>query len=179
MRNATPILGTAYCPFNIMVGRPTIFEEQRVKHLMHLSASSDQLNSTSLMELFDLRNQIARADARKTIGTSLAKNLRSNMTWTYRYNDKVQILYKGKWGGTYRVLAYSGGSDLILDRAGSLLKFPTALVRPLYEESNLSPPPLEDDDVDNPPTEQNPRLPPVDNRKNGSTAASTRTSLKL
>ncbi len=60
------------------------------------------------------------------------------MKYVYAINEAVQIYDQGEWGGTYRVIAYTGGSNLILERAGKLSKHPTSLVRPLVSRHHAT-----------------------------------------
>ena len=106
-----------------------------------------------------MRNEIMTADAQRTIKLSLNRQLRANMCATYKYNDRVQIYSQGAWSGTYRVMAYTGGSTLILDRAGKLIKHPASLVRPLSEVTNTAPLPLEADPDRDQDLPSNPAMP--------------------
>ena len=108
----------------------------------------------SLMELYELRRTIDEAGAARTVALGLAKQLRSNMNHVYQHNDKVQIWDNGFWAGTYRVLAYSGGSNLILGKGNTFSKLQTNRVRPLTasQQVRMSPP------APTPPNEQLPHI---------------------
>ena len=113
VKNCTPILGTLVSPMTIITGRPTILDETRTNQLIHMNSNNETLATISLMRMYEIRQEILKADAKRAVELGLRRNLRAHATESYEAGDLVQVFDNKKWNGTFRVLGHVGSSVVV------------------------------------------------------------------
>ena len=133
-KNHVPHSVTGIPPAMAMTGRCDILAGHGYTALTHDPNAFDSLIrvTNNMNNILNARNAIIVADASYAIKTMLSRKSPDRFMTHFVPGVAVQIAIKQTWVGTYRVVSVLG-SNLILDRANKLFKWPKNKTRVIHE----------------------------------------------
>ena len=135
-KNLTPMIGSGICPAQAMHGRSSMFESLENRQLANPSVIKDVPGSLQLQlqAALKARGDIAKYDARRTLGLGMNRPIRAGSAVDFKMNDGVVIFAhnqtqrESKWLPVYRVV---GGSShhVVVEKGSGIFRHPKYLTR--------------------------------------------------
>ena len=137
-RNHVPHSATGIPPALEMTGRADLLDGAASTIFDHNPSSGDVVikQANGMRNILNARNDVVEATAKIALETCIDRQLPDRSRALYPIGSTVQIADRGKWTGSYRVVAHAS-SNLIIERGTQLSKWPKVKCRRIISQNEV------------------------------------------